>query len=421
MGLKSKPKKPKTPDYTALAKEQADINQQSMYNQTVSNRANQYGPNGSVNWDVDPATGQWSQTTSMSPENQFMYDMGKGGQLNALNQFTQNAGNPLDTSWMQQWSSPNLNPLSTQGLQGWSTRGTDPISTKGLQGWGDADKLQKGAGFGNVQEVQDAMMRLLQPGLDKRRSDETARLKAMGVTETGEGWKSSMEDLMSGENNASDRALMSSVDAYGDVFNRQLQANTYSDALRKNQLGERFDLSDQGMQQGNYLNTLRGLQSNEDLNYRDQAFQESGLLNQIRNGQFNESLTQRGLPMQDASSIANLLNTFNPGFGSYSQAGMAQGPDIYGAAQQQYGAAVDKYNAKTASNSATTGALLGLAGSAIGSFGGPIGSAVGGYLGKSLAGTPDQMTVGGTGLNPGNTSYYNMQDPYSAYYTPPTG
>lgn len=379
MGLKSKPKKPKTPDYTQLAKQQSDINQQSMYNQTVSNRANQYGPNGQVNWDVDPNTGQWSQTTSMSPENQFMFDMGKGGQINALGQFAQTAGQPLDTSWMQQWSAPNLNQLSTQGLQG----------------WGDANKLQKGAGFGNVKEVQDSMMRLLQPGLDSRRAQEEQRLKAMGVTEMGQGWKSSMEDLSSGENNARDRALMSSVDAYGDVFNRQLQANQYSDALR-------------------------GLQSNENLNYRDQAFQESGLLNSIRNGQFNEALTQRGLPMQDAGLIANLLNTFNPGFGSYSQAGMAQGPDLYGAAQQQYGAAVDKYNAKTASNSATTGALLGLAGSAIGSFGGPIGSAVGGYLGKSLAGTPDQMSVGGsgglTGYNSGNMSYYNQQDPYSLSY-----
>lgn len=421
MGKKGGGKTPKAPDYTALAKQQADLNLDAMNKQTIANRANQYGPNGSLTWDINPSTGQWTQTTNMSPENQFMYDMGKGGQVNALSQFAQNAGNPLDTSWMQQWSTPNLDPLSTQGLQDWSTMGTNPISTAGLQGWGDAAKLQKGAGFGNVKEVQDAMMRMLQPGLDRRRAAEEQRLKAMGVTEMGQGWSSAQNDLMTGENEAADRALMSSVDAYGDVFNRQLQANTYADTLRGKQLGERFDLSDQAMQQGGFLNSLRGLQSSENLNYRDQAFQESGLLNSIRNAQFNEGLTQRDLPMKDAGSIANLLNTFNPGFGSYSQAGYSAPADLVGAGQNQYNAAIDKYNAKAAEGGGLSGALLGIAGTAAGSFLGPWGAAAGGYLGGQAGqwlggGGGNQIAapqVGGTGLNPGNTSYYNQQSPYA--------
>ena len=368
MGLKgSKPKMPKAPDYTALAQQQAQINSQAMNQQTIANRANQIGPQGSLTWDIDPTTGQWTQTTQMSPENQFMYDMGKGGQMNAFSNFMQNAGGPLNTSWMQGWSAPDLGPLS---------KGT---STAGLQGWGDASKLQKGAGFGNVKEVQDAMMRMLQPGLDRRRAAEEQRLKAMGVTEMGEGWKSAQGDLMSGENEAADRALMSSVGAYNDVFNRQLQANNYSDALRGRQLGERMGLTQEG------------------LNLRDQAFQESGLLNTLRGQQFNEALMQRQLPMSDFSAISNALNTFNPGFGSYQQSGMAPGADLMGAAQQQYQAGIDKYNAKAAgSGGGLLGTLGGIAGTALGSMAGPWGAALGGSLGSSLGGS----LGGGGGYSP---------------------
>ena len=429
MGLKgSKPKAPKAPDYTALAQQQAQINAEAMNNQTIANRSNQYGPQGSVTWDIDPTTGQWSQQTSLSPENQFMYDLGKGGQLNAFGNFMQNAGNPLDTSWMQGWSAPNLSPLSTQGLQAWSTQGTSPISTAGLQNWGNAGTVQNNAGFGAVKEVQDAMMGLLQPSLDRQRAAEQQRLKAMGVTEMGEGWKSSMADLASSENDANNRAMMSAVSAQNDVFNRQLQAQQYADALRGKQLGERFDLSDQGMQQANFLNNLRTGQANEMLGFRDQAFQESGLLNEIRKGQFAEGLTQRNLPMSDFSSIANALNTFNPGFGSYYQAGMAPGADLVGAAQNQYNAAIDKYNAKAAgSGGGLLGTLGGIAGTALGSMAGPWGAAIGGALGGKLGGSlggggaapmSGAPEIGGTGLSiPGamTSNPYAMTPGYNPY------
>ena len=82
MGKKS----PKAPDFASLAEQTAQASREATRDQTYANRANQYGPGGSLTWDakqvIDPATGQpvtqWDQTVSLSPEEQRAYDAQKG-------------------------------------------------------------------------------------------------------------------------------------------------------------------------------------------------------------------------------------------------------------------------------------------------------------------------------------------------------
>lgn len=64
----SKSKAPPPPDYTKLAQEQARLQNELMDKQTANNRVNQYNPLGSIQWEQDPATGQWVQKETWNPE-----------------------------------------------------------------------------------------------------------------------------------------------------------------------------------------------------------------------------------------------------------------------------------------------------------------------------------------------------------------
>lgn len=399
---KKKAKKPKTPDYAGLAEQQAGLNQEAMNQQTVANRPNQINPSGSQTWSVDPTTGQWTQTVELSPELQAMQDQMRGVQYNALNTYGDVAGTPLDTSWMSAYGSNDLGEIDPSQWQDW---GGVP-STEGMQDWGQldmsgaqgfADPSQLNAGFGGVKEVQQAMMGMLQPGLDQRRAAETQRLKSQGLTEGSRAWQTAMQGLSSGENEAANRAMLSGVSAYNDVFGRQLQqqqlmnatrgqqfgeqlgAANYANALRGRQLGEQFDL-------GNYANQLRGLQGAEAEGLQDQGIQTGDYYNRLRQQQMNEELTKRQLPMQEMQAISQFTNAMNPTFNPFTNAGNAGAADIMGAANQKYQADMNAYNAQAAANSAITGNIGKLVGSVAGSFFGPLGTAAGGALGGMLGG-----------------------------------
>ena len=69
------PSTPPPPDYTAVANEQGEVNQEALRNQTFANRPNQTTPWGAVNWTpgttVDPVTGEtvgtWDQSQTLDP------------------------------------------------------------------------------------------------------------------------------------------------------------------------------------------------------------------------------------------------------------------------------------------------------------------------------------------------------------------
>lgn len=85
----SKKKAPPAPDYKALAQQQAQLQNQALQQQTVANRPNQQTAFGNISWTQDPATGQWTQKETLSPELQAQYDRSlalQGQQLTQLEQ-----------------------------------------------------------------------------------------------------------------------------------------------------------------------------------------------------------------------------------------------------------------------------------------------------------------------------------------------
>lgn len=285
MASKSKPSMPTAPNWNTLATRQGTLNKGAADQTTLANRPNQIGPSGSMTWTVDPKTGQWTQKVGMSAANQGQYNDITGLQNEALD--------AMDIG---------------------------PIDTSGFTKWGDPSKL--GAGFGNVKQVQDAMMGILRPGLDQSRAAEIQRLKSQGLTEGSDAWNAAVRNLGQTENDASLKALLAGTTEYGNIFNRQLAANKYSDALR----GQQYD----------------------------------------------EAFKQHGIPFSDYSALSTAKSGLDPRFQSFQTATPYQAPNILDAASETYSDDVNRYNAEMAQYIAATTGYWDLAKSAGSEFLGPL-------------------------------------------------
>jgi hypothetical protein len=271
------------------------------------------------------------------------------------------------------------------------------------------------AGFGAVQEVQDAMMGRLNPALTQGRDREVNRLKAQGITEGTPAWQAAMQSLNQRDVDANQQALLGAMGAYGDIFNRGMTSRQQGlleqglginrqDALREQGLREQglslgrgdlqsdwanqlrqSPLDEQGLALGrgdlasSYANMLRQAQLGEQGLLRDASVQD-------RQRALQEMLMQRQMPLNEFNAFMSGAQVQNPSFEGYTQGTGFNPANIYGAAQDNYQAAMNNYNAQMANRSNRTGGLLGLAGSLGGSFFGPIGSAVGGKIGSMFGG-----------------------------------
>src|SRR5688572_28674631 len=105
-------KAPPPPDYAALAQQQGLADKAAAQYNTNANRVNQVGPQGSITWSMrpgadpnNPQAGDYQQTTSLSPEQQALYNsQNRISQQYAntaeqgLGRVSESLGKPLDTS-----------------------------------------------------------------------------------------------------------------------------------------------------------------------------------------------------------------------------------------------------------------------------------------------------------------------------------
>jgi hypothetical protein len=220
----SKPKAPKTPNYAALAKQQAALDKASTEAATMANRATQVNPWATQSWErtgggtnADPY--RWTQNTTLAPDLQRAAEaqMGIQGDMSELAQ-------------------------QLSGRVG--TAMQDPFDISGAP---EAGK----SGFGAVQEIQDAMMSRLQPDMDRRRQQREAQMVAQGVGgNTGsEAWDRQQALIGRDENDANQQALLGAMGAYGDIFDRQ-------NVARNQYISEQQMLREQPLNE--MLSVLRG-------------------------------------------------------------------------------------------------------------------------------------------------------------------
>jgi hypothetical protein len=381
MGKKSSPP---PPDYAALAKEQGTINEQTAEKQTTTNRPDQFTPWGSTQWFQDPNNPEnWYQTQTLNEDDQRLLDnsrMLQGEQQSVAGDLINNVGNtlrtPISLEGLPQIEGFDLSKLGEYGdpnkiMQGISDYGSFDFSK--LQDLGDP-------GFGAVQEVQNAMMGRLDPYRQQTRESEIQRLKNQGLTENSEAFQRAMGRLGQGDTDAQQQALLGAMGAYGDIFNRKLQARqqgmTEQQAgLEQSNYKRASDISNNAAIQS-MLSALRGQQVNE-----QQA--RSNFTAQQRQQSLAEQQMLRDQPLNDYLRLVSGTTPTAPNMPSFMGGTAYTGADMYGAAKDSFAAQQAAAQAKQAASSGLTKGLFGLAG---GVMGGPIGSMLASKVGGMIGG-----------------------------------
>jgi hypothetical protein len=175
------PKQPTPPSPTQTAGAQTASNISTAIGQQQLNAIDQYGPTGSVTYEntgtydyTDPTTGKvyklpkLSQTTSLTPQQQAIFDAMQGAQTNLANTAETQSG--------------RLNDLLAE-----------PFS------------LDNAATEGRLMELASAR---LTPQLDRRRAQQEASLAARGIRPGSTAYAEAMDELNRGENDAINQLLL---------------------------------------------------------------------------------------------------------------------------------------------------------------------------------------------------------------------
>lgn len=402
-------KAPKAPDYVGAATAQGQANIEAARVTAALNRVNQSGPQGTVSYQQDPNNpDSFTQTTTLSPEQQALYNSTTQGQQSRtdlgntnLGMYGSRIGSGIDTGGLPQLQSSARPTDQVSGVNARSIA-TGRIPTGNLPGFErqPGQQYQGGVDFSGAtqlpgnqdfsaerQRVEDALYGRSAARLDdqfgRQQEDMRSQLLNSGLREGTAAYEDRMRDF--------DK---SRTDAYGDLRDRavaaggQEQARLFSQALAGRQEGVGEEL-----QQGQFANDAAQLENMYGLNRRQQAAGERGQVfgentaqaqfgneatqqnftNELSRGEFqNDAQSQEFMQRLAEAQLANetrqqgvgeqqisqdqLLQGLNflygggyqpPQFanGNDGAAGGVQAPDILGALNSQYGANADAYNA----------------------------------------------------------------------------
>lgn len=266
MGGVFKPDPPPPPDYAAMAKQQGEDNKDAAIYNSQINRADQITPYGNLTWaqgeaGADGSPGRWTQTVSLSPEQQKLQDMQNQSSLsygqasldglsNAMGALSQ----PMDTSGLGQrvtGVSPSSTPFTPQALERVSADKLQQMYSGGPAGVASAGSAGSGGNIATTfdqsgvrklpgtiddtsrRRVEEALMSRLNPQLARDESALRTRLLNSGIEV---GTNAYNRELTNFGQNVND-ARMQAVLAGGGEESRQvglqqgLQGQEYAQAL----------------------------------------------------------------------------------------------------------------------------------------------------------------------------------------------
>lgn len=392
-------KAPKTPDYTALAQQQAQSDMEIAQYLTNANRIDQYAPTGSSTYsksysdeskakqyqdyiayaNQEIASGRhnssgiskwtqerdrqqklldglttWSQTTSLTPEEQAVFDANQQNRLsleNLAGQAIGRASNVFGTEFNPQL----MDFYNAQGL------GADNVGLYGNTLEGMQDVMEGSDQFKDqAQKVQDAMYQKFTRYNDERFREqeqaERARLSQMGLQEGTQAYQNALQEFNRSKNEAYQGAQLDAITAGG-----QEQSRMYRDLLagRQSNIGLRQGRFNQGMARDAMDLSERQARATSEMNL-------ANLYAQQRQQQFGEQAYMRSLPLNEIAALLSGGGVSMPQFQSYTQATPFSGPDYLGAAQATYGANMGSYNSDQYGKSSLLGAGSSILGSYLG-------------------------------------------------------
>lgn len=321
---KSSPSPPPAPDPVQTAQAQTQSNVQSAVAQSMMNRVNQYGPDGSITYtptgsynDGGTEIPLFSQTTSLSPAEQQLYNLTKQAQTEygqaAVNQIGKAAG---------QLSSPMTAPNA--GASPWATQQADNALGMAIN---SIRPLQ--TNFDNVRNQSLAAgWSRLNPELKMQQESLNSRLLGQGVTQGSEAWNNAQRQFANQENDAFEQNILNAESLTGQAVQQQ-------GALSMQPIQEAAGLADVS---GNVVNQAGA------------TLQQAGYL--------------RDLPLNEASVLLNGGQVQMPQFQQVPSTNVAP-TDVIGATMGSYNGQMQGYNQRVAQQSANQGGMYALGGTAL--------------------------------------------------------
>lgn len=326
MGGKSRP--PAPPDPVALANAQAQANQQTAAQQQKLNMVGTVGPNGSVTWAADPnAPGGYTQTTTLNPAQQAIYDTANRLTLQQLGVVGDMAGQGLNTRGMTGLQTgADLSGLKPgQGIQGTFGQGQalkygfDPGGQVQMSVGGDLEAARNQA----IDATWNQARSRLDPMWQQMDDRDQTRLANQGFSQNSAGYENARGDFTRARNDAYNQGLYSAVgagqQAAQDQFGRQLGQGQFANSAQQQQFGQNMGVAD-------FWNSVAGQEYGQNLGAAEfgNSAQQQGFGQQVQTAQlgqtnaqinnaaraqdFSERMAQYQLPFQTAAMIQQLGN-----------------------------------------------------------------------------------------------------------------
>ena len=354
-------KAPKAPDYEAQAKAQGAADKATAQYTTALDRPTQIAPGGQSSWSLrpgadpnNPLPGDWQQTTSLSPEQQAIYNRQQANDL-SLQDLGSTAIGQARNVLGQEFNPTLTNFRPAQGLAAANVQ--QPRNT--LNQFGNIDENADRYNAEAAQALYDKQTMFNDERFGEQEANERQRLASMGLQEGSAAYRNAMQEFDRNKNEAYQTAgldaLLGGYQVGTQNLNNQLAARQSNVGLAQGQFGQKLDRfrTDQSERQA---------QATSQQNLANQALQQ-------RQQELAEASYRRSLPISEISALLSGGGVQAPQFAQFAQSTPFNAPDLLGASQAKYGAEMGRYNSGQQQKANLLGAGTTLGAASIGAKG----------------------------------------------------
>jgi hypothetical protein len=403
MGKKSGPKAPAAPDPVQTAQAQAGLNKDSAITQANLNRIDQYTPQGSLTYSQNgtnaDGTPRWSQTQTLSADEQAKYDLGNRAAIAMSKLANDNVAN-VQNAQSKAFSYDGMTPLQTSigGGNPYSIS-SGPTGSYGVQNsigneGGDIQdrldysNLSRLPGIddfsGDARRVADSVYgqatSRLDPAFSQREDDTRSRLAAQGISENSDAYRREIGNFNRDRNDAYNDAAYRAQQAGGNEQSRifgmamgarqqgQNEVNTqgaFRNAAQDQRQARALSIADLFNSANNQKfaqdQSAAAFNNNAQNQYFNQSAANATFNNSARQQEINEAAYLRSMPINEMAALLSGNQVNSPEFQQVAQVGVAA-PDYAGLKTNQYNAQMNQYNQSQANRSQALGSIFGAAG-----------------------------------------------------------
>jgi hypothetical protein len=340
-------KAPKTPDYSGLAKTDAEEQRKTAEQLTQSNRPTQIDPYGNrIDWTKD-ANGNWTQQTSLNPTLQAANQDTMSGFRNAM-------GTVAGQGGFNAPGAAQYNPMNNVGMDAATRNFENGSFTNTAGAIGNFDRTQ---GDQVAHDMYSSAMSRLLPDQQRAQQGLDNQLRQQGLQPGTEAYDRAYKNMLTAHGDVDSKAALDATQAGYNTAQNIYNTNLGGQNQRYNQLAGTYGINKNQQQQAfqNQVTRQNQIMAGNTQNQQEQA------------QRYSQALTNYGIPMQRAGEFNQLMGSLPggqfPGFSGatgYSPASMSD------AANSAFQANMGKYSGGQSKKGSGTNAAAGLAGSLFG-------------------------------------------------------